>query len=113
MTEQLHALEAKIDEIKNELIALGDLRPGSLSKQYNICGNPNCRCKRDSTYRHGPYCQLSYTRKGKSRTEYIKKTNIDIVKDQIKNYTKLHKLINCWIDLSMQICQIKMEIGNQ
>lgn len=107
MANQLHTLETEIDKIKKELIALGDLRPGSLSKQYNICGNPNCRCKKDLTYRHGPYCQLSYTRKGKGGTEYIKKTNIAMVEDQIKNYTKFQTLINGWIDLSTQICQIK------
>ncbi|MCK5225196.1 MAG: hypothetical protein KAQ89_00610 [Planctomycetes bacterium] len=113
MADQLYTLETKIDKIKKKLMALGDLRPGSLSKQYNICGNPKCRCKMDPTYRHGPYCQLSYTRKGKSGTEYIKKTNIAMVEDQIKNYKKLHTLINGWIDLSTQICQIKTEFGNQ
>ena len=61
MTNQLYILETKIGKIKKELIALGDLRPGSLSKQHNICGNPKCRCKKEASYRHGPYCQLSYT----------------------------------------------------
>lgn len=113
MPNQLHALETEIDKIKKQLIGLGDLRPGSLSKQYNICGNQNCRCKKDPAYRHGPYYQLSYTRGGKSKTEYIKKTDISMVECQIKNFKKLHTLINRWIDLSTHLCHIKTASENQ
>ena len=103
MKDKLRTLEAEIEAIKKELLSLGDLRPGSLSEQYNVCGNPNCRCKRDPSRRHGPYCQLSYTRKRKSRTEYIKKTHVAMVENQIQNYTKLHTLVDRWIDVSTQI----------
>ncbi len=109
MTNQLHILEARIDKIKKEIIELEYLRPGCLSKQYNTCGNPRCSCKKDPAHRHGPYYQLSYTRNGKSRTEYIKNSDIAVVKKQIKNHKKLQSLVNSWIDLSTQICQIKIK----
>jgi len=41
------SLEQKIEAIKRELITLGPLQPGSLSKQFNVCGKPGCRCKAD------------------------------------------------------------------
>lgn len=107
MTKEIRALETQIETIKKELLSLGDLRPGSLSRQYNVCGNPNCRCKNDPPQKHGPYHQLSFTRKGRSRTRFIKKPHVAVVKDQIDNYTKLRTLVNRWIDLSTQICQIK------
>ena len=42
---------------------------GSLSRQYNVCSSPGCRCKASPPRKHGPYYQLSYTRNGKSTTE--------------------------------------------
>jgi hypothetical protein len=105
--KKLNKLEDEIKEIKEELLSLGDLRPGSLTEQFNTCGNPNCRCKEDSSARHGPYYQLSYTRNGQSKTEYIKKTHSATVKNQIDNYAKLQKLMHRWIDLSIEICRIK------
>jgi len=48
------------EQIKAELAALGEMRPGSLSRQYNVCGKPNCRCKDpQNPQRHGPCYQLS------------------------------------------------------
>jgi hypothetical protein len=38
-------IERQIEKVKRDLAALGDLRPGSLSTQYNVCGSPGCRCK--------------------------------------------------------------------
>jgi len=40
MAQGIRALETEIEAIKQELVSLGELRPGSLSKQYNVCGNP-------------------------------------------------------------------------
>ena len=31
-------LERQIEKTKQALVALGDMRPGSLSTQYNVCG---------------------------------------------------------------------------
>ena len=45
MERRIRALEFQIEKVKRELGGLGDLHPGSLSEQYNVCGNPNCRCK--------------------------------------------------------------------
>ena len=73
MKRRIRSLEGQITKIKSQLDRLGDLRPGSLSEQYNVCGNPKCRCKEDLSKRHGPYHQLSFTRKGRSRSKFVKK----------------------------------------
>ena len=73
MEKDLENLQKQIEEIKNQIVAIGDLRPGSLSEQYNVCGKENCRCKADPPKKHGPYYQLSYTRKGKSKSMFVRK----------------------------------------
>lgn len=109
MAKGMRALETEIEAIKRELVSLGDLRPGSLSKQYNVCGNPGCRCKGDPPRKHGPYYQLSFTRKGRSGTQFVKKAHVTTVRKQMKNYSRLRSLVDRWIELSAQLCQRKME----
>ena len=109
MKKGIRALETAIERIKRELWSLGDLRPGSLSQQYNVCGNPQCRCKEDPPRKHGPYYQLSFTRKGKSGTRFIRKSHVAMVKKQVKNYARLRTLVDRWIELSTQLCQTRME----
>jgi hypothetical protein len=109
MENKIRALEGQIERIKREIAGLGDLRPGSLSEQYNVCGNPNCRCKEDPSKRHGPYYQISFTRKGRSRTKFVKRPHLSDVKKQLKNYTRLRDLIDSWIELSSELCELRLE----
>ena len=94
---------------------MGEMRPGSISKQYNVCGNPKCRCKDpENPKKHGPYFQLSYTHKGKSTTEFVKTENVDSAKQQISNFREFKKLTEEWIDLSVKIAKLrKKESGKK
>lgn len=104
---QLGKLQERIDRIKKALSQLGALRPGNLSRQYNVCGNPTCRCKDPNNPRkHGPYYQLSYTRKGKSRTEFVRKERVPVVQKQLKNYETFKRLTEAWIEISLEIARL-------
>ena len=84
MTER--EIEQRIVAIKREISSLGPLRPGSLSRQYNVCGNPTCRCKADPAQRHGPYYQLSYKHQKKSTSEFVREPDVAQVEQQLRNY---------------------------
>ena len=59
--------------------------PGSISEQWNICGTQGCKCKDPNhPVKHGPYYQLSYTYRGKSRTEFVRKEFLAQVRKEIK-----------------------------
>lgn len=106
MTSQ-RSLEQRISRIKAELQALGDLRPGSISEQYNVCGTPGCRCKADPPQKHGPYYQISYTRKGKSKSEFVRAEHLASVQLQLKNYEKMRALVDEWIDASIELDRLR------
>ncbi len=106
---RIRSLEGQIAKIKSDLDRLGDLRPGSLSEQYNVCGNPNCRCKEDPPKKHGPYYQLSYSRKGRSSSKFVKKPHVSEVRKQLKNYARLRTLVDQWIELSSELCQLRLD----
>ena len=106
---RIRSLERQIDTVKRELNRLGDLRMGSLSEQYNVCGTPGCRCKTSPDERHGPYYQLSYTRKGKGTTRFVRRENLATVKKQLQNYAKLRALVDRWVDLAIELSDAKLE----
>jgi len=85
-----------------ELHQLGEMRPGSLSRQYKI---PEKQI--------GPYYQLSYTHKMKSRTEYIRSEFVNEIKQQVAAYKKFKKLIERWIDLAIDYSRLKMKLAKR
>src|SRR5213594_3046714 len=93
MNPRVYSLEARIQKIKQQLTALGDLRPGNLTQQYNVCGKPDCRCKATPPLKHGPYYQLSFTWKGKSRSHFVRQPDVAAVKQQLRNYRRLRQLL--------------------
>ncbi len=109
MRSPLQSLEAKIAQIKQEITGLGaDLRPGLLTQQYNVCGKAGCRCKATPPQRHGPYYQLSFTRKGKSRTQFVKREDLPLLQQQVRNYQRLKTLMDRWVALGMALSQLRL-----
>ena len=109
MDRRLDSLEARIQKIKAEIAALGELRPGSLSRQYNVCGNPDCRCKAKPPRKHGPYYQLSFTWQGRSKSQFVRKEDLPEVRKQLKNYKRLRELVDAWIGLGMELSRFRLE----
>lgn len=106
--KQIVRWQARIEEIKKRLVALGEMRPGSLSKQYNVCGNPTCRCKDPKNpQKHGPYYQVSYTHKGKSTTQFVKRGTVTETRMHLKNYRTFKTLTDEWVDLSVKIARLR------
>jgi len=108
MAVSAESLEKRIQIIKQQISKLGDLRPGALSKQYNICGNPNCRCKADPPVKHGPYYQISFTRHGKSSSQFVREEDLAEVQQQLENYRLLRDLVDEWITLSAQLSSLRL-----
>jgi hypothetical protein len=93
-------LESEINKTKQLLLELGDMRPGSLSRQM-----------RKAKEKYGAYWQLSYTHMGKGRTEYIKPETLKQVKTEVANYKRYRKLSDRLVKLSIEKSRLKMELG--
>jgi hypothetical protein len=100
--KRLLHIQQQIARIKQELLQIGEMRPGSLTRQYK---NP-----KEKT---GGFYQISYTHKNKSKTEYVKAYHVDALKQQITVYKKFKKLVEQWIDLAIKYSKLKLEIDNQ
>jgi hypothetical protein len=98
----LSQIEKKIEKIKQQLVTIQQMRPGSLTRQYR---NP-----KDKT---GAYYQISYTHKMKSRTEYVRPEFVDTIKEQISEYKRFRELADKWVELSIEHSKMQMDIAKK
>ena len=105
------SLRDKIDLVKKQLVELGHFRPGSLSEQYNVCGKAECRCKSTPPKKHGPYHQLSFSWKGRSKTKFVRREDVATVREQLRNYRRLRELVDEWIELELELTQLMLQEG--
>ena len=106
--QRIRTLERQLQDVQAALSRIGDMQPGSLSRQFNVCGNPRCRCKADPPRKHGPYYQLSVNRKGHPHTKFVPLQAVSTVKRQLRNYAKFKTLVNRWIALATELCWLNI-----
>jgi len=86
----------KSNKIKKDLVKLleeGGMLPGSIKKQWNVCGMPGCKCKDPKNpQKHGPYFQLSFTLAGKSTSMFVKDDEFERIKEMTERYRKFRDL---------------------
>src|SRR5437763_12684258 len=110
-TKTIQTLEAQIARIKPVLQRHGPMRRGSLSRQYNVCGKPGCRCKdREHPLRHGPYYQLNYVYRGKKTSKFIRREILGQVRTELANYKKFRRLTDQCIGLALKAAEAKAKL---
>jgi hypothetical protein len=102
-TKPIQKYRQKIAALKDQLLQLDRMRPGSLSRQYNVCGKPGCRCKDpQKPKRHGPYYQLNYVFRGKKKSQFIRAAAVAAVRAELANFKKFRRLTDQWVGLALQ-----------
>ena len=97
--KRIQRIEQRIDRIKRTLMKIGPMRPGSLTRQY-----------KDPQHRTGAYWQISYTRRMKSRTEYVRREWVKELRRQIATHKRFKRLVDQWIDLSIEHSRLTMQM---
>jgi len=97
--KHLDQIDKRIGKIKVEMAAIGEMRPGSLTRQYKDPGSGS-----------GAYYQLSYTLDMKSRTDYIPRNWVREVRGQVGNYKRFKSLSAQWVALSVERCRLTMKL---
>jgi hypothetical protein len=98
--KQIQQIEQRIDRIKRALLEIGPMRPGSLTRQY-----------KDPEHHAGAYWQISYTRRMKSRTEYVRREWVKDLRRRIATHKRFKRLVEQWIDLSIEHSRLSMQIA--
>jgi hypothetical protein len=102
-TTTIAQLEAEIRNIQSQLQTLGPMHPGSISKQYQVCGRAGCRCQdAHNPQRHGPYPKLAYVYRGKPVCRFVRAGTARTLTERLSVYKRFRALIDRWIALSIQ-----------
>ena len=99
--QRIQRIAERIVRIKAELQEIGPMRPGSLTRQYRHPEN-----------RTGAFRQISYTRRMKGRSEYVRPEWVSELRKQIAAHKRFKRLIEQWIDLSIEHSKLSMQVAN-
>jgi hypothetical protein len=102
MQKKLTPIELKIAKVKEELLKIGEMRPGSLTYQYQ-----------KPKEKKGGFYQISYTYQMKSRTEYVRPEFVEDLKKQVATFKRFKKLIQLWTDLAIKHSQLKIKLAKE
>ena len=97
---RIRRIERRIGRIKRALLEIGPMRPGSLTRQY-----------KDPQHQAGAYWQISYTRRMKSRTEYVRREWVKEMRRQTATHKRFKRLVDQWINLSIEHSRLTMQIA--
>lgn len=102
MHKKLDVISKKIERVKKHLMTIGEMRPGSLTYQYQ-----------KPKEKKGGFYQVSYTYKMKSRTEYVKAEFVSDLRRQIAEFKVFKRLAQQWIDLAILHSQVKIKLAKE
>jgi len=84
---------SKVKSLKEQLVNLGPMLPGTISRQWNVCGKAGCRCKDPKKpQKHGPYYQLSFSVGKRSSSMFLKKEDLPAAREAIVRYQTFRQL---------------------
>lgn len=96
MSKELEKIEKRIRALLNQMAALGAMRPGTLSVQY-----------RNPAEKKTPFNQLSYTHKGRSRSEYVRPESLKAIRREVEAYRTFRLLFEQVTDLSLEASRLR------
>jgi hypothetical protein len=102
MSTSLKRLERQIEALKGELLALGPMRPGSITQQYRL-----------PKERKRPFYQISYTHRMRGRSEYVRPENLAALRKETANFKRFKTLIDRWVGLALTASQLRVRAANK
>ena len=97
MSTQLRRTEERIERVKQELLTLGPMRPGSITQQYRL-----------PREKKRPFYQISYTHHMRGRSEYVRPEDLAALRKETASFKRFKKLVDRWVDLALIASQLRV-----
>jgi hypothetical protein len=105
----IRTLEQRLEQIRREMGALGDLRPGSLVERYRRCGKSGCHCMREGERGHGPAWSLTRSLGGRTVTRLVPAgAAVELTRAHLAEYRRLRRLLAEFLELSEKLCEARL-----
>ena len=98
--KSLKKIDARIQRVKDQLLALGPMRPGTLTRQYH-----------KPQERQGAFWQISYTHQMKRRSEYARPDEVAAARREIAAFRRFKKLTADWVNLALARSQRRVQLA--
>ncbi len=105
---QVQKLKQELEKIKKEIVSIGLVKKGSITRTYQSCRNPNCRCNKDPRFRHGPYYLLTTKEKARTRTFSVPQGMLSEVGSYMDNYNLLISKVKMLEGISEKIIKLRI-----
>jgi hypothetical protein len=89
-------------QLKQELLDLDFVRPGSVVRRFMPCGKSSCRCMSEPPQLHGPYYQWSHKVRGKTVTVRLTGEQAQLCRYWVANHRRLRRIIRRMEKLSLK-----------
>lgn len=93
---------------------LPKILPAAVCPQYIRCGNLTCRCARGEL--HGPYFYCFWREGGKLKKAYVRKADVDRVRDlcQAERRTRqaLSSEFDLWRSIQLELREVEYNVRN-
>ncbi len=108
MPQTLEALERQRTKLYEQLQAVGDFRPGTISVNFRKCGKKNCACARKGHAGHGPQYLWNTTQGGQSRAQNLRMgAELEKVRKELAAHRIFLGLCQQLVEVNEQICQLR------
>jgi hypothetical protein len=108
MPDDLAALEAQRSHLLEEFLALGDLRPGSITAVVRRCGKPSCHCAKPHDSGHDPQFRLTRRVAGKTVTEtFPNPAAFRKAQQEIAEFHRFQQLGEHLVSVNQRICELR------
>jgi len=108
----LPQLEAQRDALLAQIAAIGDFRPGSLSRLRRQCGRATCQCARPNGTKHASW-QLTRKVGAQSRCRGIPDSALDETRHQMAEYQRFRDLVRQLTEVSDALCDRRLKSGRK
>ena len=108
MSDDLATLEAQRSHLLEQFLALGDLRPGSITAVVRRCGKPSCHCAKPHDPGHDPQFRLTRRVAGKSVTEtFPNPAAFRKAQQEVAEFHRFQQLSEKLVSINQQICELR------
>ena len=97
------------NSLRDQILQVGDFRPGSLVENYRRCGKPTCHCAKEGERGHGPHWLLTRGVAGKTVSRIIPLEAVEVTKKQIAEHRRFRELVRELVETNDQLCDARLK----
>jgi hypothetical protein len=108
MPDPLPALVDDRSTLLQQISALSDFQPGSITSASRRCGSPRCHCAKPNDPGHGPHFQITQKVEGKTVTQHLPSlAAVRKAESEIAEFRKFQTLTGELVDVNRKICRLR------